>query len=307
MAAAARHVRGPVTLTEAVGAQVGEPRLRALVVLTSKDPNAKATVLLFVPGDLGALGATVPLVLRELEIQGRTCLLTTGVEGSPMLGTYHRWRHTAAPASVRADFEAAGSWLETFQRCTAGPTQPLDLGRSLVGCLRLRFAGDEAAVEALRRLERIHALLGRARAPRTAVHGDFWAGNLLVGGGAVTGVVDWESGSTSGEPVRDLVRFAVTYALYLDRHAAPGGRVAGHPKLRTGRWGAGVAYAIAAQGWFPDLFRHFLRQGLRRLGVPSNLWRPAVLAGLAEIAATADHEGFGRRHFELFSALAGAR
>jgi aminoglycoside phosphotransferase len=328
-----------VTLAREVGAIVGEPDLRALVLATSRDPNAKVTVLLFPPGgrrpayalkmpttgaaevavrrerrllgelqelDLGPLRTSVPRPLSEVEVQGRCCLLTTAVPGASMFGAYHRWRHTAAPASVRADFRAAGAWLAAFQERTAGCSEPLDLGRDLAAALDRRFATGQEAADAIGELERVHAVLAGAEAPRTAVHGDFWTGNLLVTGDQVAGVVDWELGAISGEPARDLVRFALTYALYLDRHARPRGPVAGHPGLRADRWGAGIAYAMAAGGWFCDLFRGFLQDGLRRLGVAPELWRAAALAGLAEIAATADHGEFARRHFELFTLLSRA-
>ena len=327
---------GPAVLARAVAARVGERELRSLLLLTSRDPNAKVTVLLFRPGDprpayavklpttgpaetatrreqrllhdlrradVGPLAASLPRPLAEVDAQGRRALLMSAVGGSPMFTAYHRWRHTSSRPAVRADFDAAGSWLTEFQRRTASPPAAPDGGGATLAVLRRRFPEETAA---LGRLERLQAVMARAPAPRTAVHGDFWAGNLLVSGGRVTGVVDWEAGSTCGDPVGDLVRFALSYALYLDRHTRPGARVHGHPGLRAGRWGAGVEYAIAGDGWFPDLFRDFVRRGLARLGIAPELWRPAVLAGLAEVAATADHGGFARSHLELFGSLAEA-
>ena len=61
-----------------------------------------------------------------------------------------------------------------------------------------------------------------------------------------------------------------------------------------------VEYAIDGEGWFPDLFREFLRNGLARLGADPERWRDAALAGLAEIAATADHLDFARLHWQMF-------
>jgi aminoglycoside phosphotransferase (APT) family kinase protein len=137
------------------------------------------------------------------------------------------------------------------------------------------------------------------------VHGDLWFGNVLAAG-HVTGVVDWEAGAVRGDPVRDLARFVLAYALYLDRHTPPGRRVRGHPGLRAGHWGAGVAYAIDGTGWFPDLARGFLDQGLRRLGLPGALWRDVALAGLADVAATADHAAFALAHLRLLRHLLAA-
>jgi len=99
------------------------------------------------------------------------------------------------------------------------------------------------------------------------------------------------------------VRFALMYALYLDRRTRPGGRVKGHRQLRAHAWGAGVEYGLDGDGWFPELFRRFLRHGLSRLGAAPECWRDAVLAGIAEVAALTDDPEFGRRNLELFRRL----
>ena len=172
-----------------------------------------------------------------------------------------------------------------------------------IAILRRRFADDPNRDRILARLEAVYARLRMSKTPRTAVHGDFWFGNLLLVDDEISGVIDWESGSGSGEPVRDLVRFALTYALYLDRHSAPGHRVAGHPGLRAGAWGSGIDYAINGQGWFPNLFQDFVRNGLARVGADPDCWRDAVLAGIAEVAAGADHLDFAWQHWQLFDSL----
>ena len=166
-----------------------------------------------------------------------------------------------------------------------------------------RFSEDGRIMDDVDRLAAIHARLRRNTVPRTASHGDFWVGNVLLSNGRVSGVVDWEAGATSGEPVRDLVRFAIMYALFLDRRTKPGRQVAGHAGLRAGSWGAGVGYALQGTGWFPGPFRGFLRDGLARLGASADSWRDAALAGIAEVAALTDYDGFARLHLELFRRL----
>ena len=136
------------------------------------------------------------------------------------------------------------------------------------------------------------------------MHGDLWCGNVLVGDGAVTGVVDWEEAELRGEPLWCLARFALTYALYLDRHTRPGALVAGHPGLRATTWGCGIDYLLDGDGWICDLLRAFLRLGMRRLGVPGDLWRDAVVAGVAEVAARADDDGFAREHVRVLARMA---
>jgi aminoglycoside phosphotransferase (APT) family kinase protein len=310
--------------------------LQSLVVGASKNPNAKITVLLVSPAsgqpvlalkvpttDAAARAVeaearvlvaleelppgvmeTIPRIVDTVEFDGRPGIVMTAVEGTPMTTSYQRWRHTARSARVAAHFAAVGSWLGAAQRATAGELAPLDMDGEALSRLSSRFSEDPLVDDAVDQLGEIYARLRRNTVPRTAVHGDLWFGNVLLSGGRVSGVVDWEAGATSGEPVRDLVRFALMYALFLDRRTRPGRRVTGHPGLRAGDWGAGVEYAFDGTGWFPELFRQFLREGLDRLGASPTSWRDAALAGIAEVAAFADHDEFARLHLQLFRRLA---
>ena len=311
--------------------------MQAVVLALSKDPNGKLTVLL-IPRttDLPKVAVKVPMtdaaqasiaaerhVLSELrahlpgtvlvtvpaladlpEARGRPFLVTTALPGVPMSTRYHAWRHLATPAAVKADFMAVERWLSRFQAFSTGSATPMDMDGGLVPVLRRRFAQEPNLNQALGRLAAIHGRLRKSRTPRTAVNGDFWFGNLLWAGHEISGVLDWEAGTIRGEPVRDLVRFALTYALYLDRHSKSGRHVAGHPGLRAGVWGSGIEYAVDGEGWFPALFRTFLSDGLIRLGADPTRWRDLAVAGLAEVAATADHVDFASLHWQLFNRLA---
>jgi Phosphotransferase enzyme family len=312
------------------------PGMHSLVVALSKDPNAKITVLLIPHGGRRpTLAIKLPTtqaaeaairrergVLRELraglprtilasipalehlrELTGTPSLVTTALPGSPMTTRYHSWRHLANPSAVRTDFLAVEAWLGAFQGASAGPRRPIDMHGGTFAILRRRFILEPELDESLAALAAVHARLRKATTPRTAVHGDFWFGNVLMAGEKVSGVIDWEAGAASGEPVRDLVRFALTYALYLDRHTRAGHRVSGHAGLKAGEWGSGIAWALEGKGWFPDLVREFVQRGLARLGADPEAWREAMLAGLAEVAATADHLEFARTHWQLFSRL----
>ncbi len=312
------------------------PGMETIVLALSKDPNAKLTVLLLPRGGsqptlavkvptteaaeaniaderrvLSGLHARLPATMLALiprasdllDVEGRPILVATALPGSPMATRYHGWRHVATPSAVQADFRMVEAWLASFQSATAGPSMPIDMDGGTTEALRRRFANDPSLDTVLARLSAIYGRLNRTTTPRTAVHGDFWFGNLLVVGDEISGVIDWEAGSSCGEPVRDLVRFATTYALYLDRHSPPGGRVAGHRGLRTGVWGSGIEFAVNGKGWFPELLRKFVRDGLSRLGADPDCWREATLAGLAEVSATADHDAFARLHWQLFARL----
>jgi hypothetical protein len=262
--------------------------------------------------------ATLPEPLPIERWHGHPALVCTAVPGVAMTVGYHRPGHTASPRIVERDLAAAGRWLAAFQQATVtAPPAPVVLGQHVVAQVERRYAGDPVLAGIRAPLRALAAELGTARTPLTATHGDFWAGNLLLRGDEITGVVDWEAaGGTGGtgpdadtdqpagaQPVRDLVRFALSYALYLDRHTRPGRRVRGHRGLVAGRWGTGIAYALGGHGWFPALLQGFLRDGLRRLDADPDLWRRAALVGLAEIAAQADHPDFARRHLVLLADL----
>jgi aminoglycoside phosphotransferase (APT) family kinase protein len=312
-----------------------EAGLRALVIGTSKVPNAKITVLLVSPAsgraelaakvpttDVAAaaiadeaamlaaleelapeLVSTVPRIVDRVEFHGRVGVVMTAVHGTPMSTAYTRGRHTADRSKVGADFAAVDRWLAALQRSSAAAPMPVDLGAGVADRLTARF-GDEDLGGVVSRLAELRDRLGTSVVPQTAVHGDLWLGNVLLTDGVASGVVDWEGAELIGDPLRDLVRFVVTYALFIDRHTRPGRTVRGHPGLRAGVWGAGVDYGLDGDGWFPALVRGFLEDGLARLGADPARWRDAALVGIAELAALNDDPVFGRSVLEVFRRMA---
>ena len=316
----------PPSLLEIDGSQ-------RLVLALSKDPNAKVTVLLLADGSarpsLAVKVATTAGAQASIDTERRAlidvrerlagpvletiprladhpaapsgALVTSALLGTPMTGRYHSWMHLADRDAVETDFAMAGRWLAKFQHPPSQDRHPIDIGDTDV--LIRRFGQDADFARTMDRVGSLRATLERGTTPPTPVHGDFWFGNLLVQGSDVSGVVDWEAGSASGEPVRDLARFGLSYALYLDRHTRQGRSVRGHPGLKAGEWGAGIAYAIDGEGWFPNVFREFIRSGLRRLGADPELWRAVALAGLVDVAATGDEIDFARAHWRLFDRL----
>lgn len=315
---------------------IAEHGSRLLVLRHSHDPDARTLLLLFGPGGrwptrtvklpdgpaaalrvlaeaealrvvgalpLGALRETVPELVGVLDHAGLPALLTTALPGTPMLVEYHRLGHTARPAAVRADLDAAQAWLASFQSATAGEVAPLDLTPGLVDAFERRAAGEPEGARRLDRLLSLQRRLGRHHAPRTAVHGDFWPGNVLVHRGEVTGVVDWERSRPSGSPTHDLARLPLSYSHYLGRRTRPGARVTGHRGLVGGDPATAVAYALDGSGWYPDLVRAHLAQGLARLGLPAGCGRDAALAEVAALAVEATDESFADRQLRVFDRL----
>lgn len=253
-------------------------------------------------GRLGEIGASIPKVVGWTQDGGSSVLVLSGLRGSSMLAGYHAWRHTASPERVRADFAAVSDWLDRFQWATSGQTAPL-ADRTICGSIASRFDGDPLSAPALASLDKIQARLDSCASVATAVHGDLWLGNILLQRGVITGVVDWEAGRLQGPPTGDWVRFALTYALYLDRHTRAGAQVPGHEGLKAGTWGSGIRHVLAGRSWFSELVKDFVGSALARLGADSQLWKDALREGLAAIAATADDPAFARRHLEIFVEL----
>lgn len=321
------------------------PGTRTITLAMSKDPNAKVSVLVVPPGvqiprlalkipttapaavdverearllvdlrrmGLGPVTKTIPRFIQVCEHQGHIVLVASAVPGVPLAVTYNSWRHTARREHVAADFAAAEDWLTRFQDASTSSPATVDLlagaSERILQRSSARAPGSDAraGVEVAERVARLHDRLSGYLTPRTAVHGDFWFGNLLVegpGSGAVSGVVDWEGGSTRGEPLRDLCRFAVSYSLYLDRHTPTGRRVPGHRGLRADHRCAALRYALTGCGWYPALVRRFLSDGLSRLGLPESLWYDIAWAGVADVAAGADDDRFSWRHITLLHSL----
>ncbi|MGB3828346.1 MAG: phosphotransferase [Ornithinimicrobium sp.] len=308
---------------------------RTVCIATSRDDNPKAMVLVFEPGcdqarlaiktaltpgavpslvreahalrtvsdrDPGRIGGLVPQVLELCSQWPGAMLITTAQPGHPLSTDYHRHGHTSRPDRVAADLGLAAQVLTRMaalpSSATSGAAPVSGIG-PWAGQVRVAAADRPSARTALAELA------ARVGAPRRhgIVHGDFWAGNLLHHQQRPTGLVDWEHATADGDPLADWVRFALAYSLYLDRHTRSGHRVRGHPGLTGGSWGSGIAYAVDGSGWFPELLRDFVGRGLSLTGRPSGRWREALLAGVAEVAVAADHEGFAQSHLELLESL----
>lgn len=107
----------------------------------------------------------------------------------------------------RADREPAMEWLRRFQDGTAAGTEPWGEAddaesRELVETAWGR-ARPELLAEVKQRMAALAAELRGAEVPRSAVHGDFWRGNMASDGTSMR-VFDWEWLALKGAPFFDL-------------------------------------------------------------------------------------------------------
>jgi hypothetical protein len=209
-------------------------------------------------------------------------------------------RGTAQGRTTVAD--AAGRWLDPALDGYLADVGEEPQARDLVAAVRARLEP--------------HA---DATVPVSAVHGDFWMGNLLrVRPGEVSAVVDWERSRPAGVPLDDVFKFPTSYGMYLDR-AEPWrrGRLPGHPgrAALAARWSAygtepnvvGFGYTWFGSGWFPALARSFVTDGLRRLGVPPPVAGPFFVGFLAEQLLAANTEDFRAGYRQILRAFAAER
>jgi hypothetical protein len=124
------------------------------------------------------LRASLPEVLRFERSSTRELLVTTVVPG---VSAYVQMQAGFRPSRhVERHFLSAATWLSDFHRQT------------------MTAGGYESS---------------RIATPGTAVHGDYWARNLLIDDDGRPGVVDWESFEEAGCPLIDVFHFPLTYGL----------------------------------------------------------------------------------------------
>jgi hypothetical protein len=267
-------------------------------------------------------GAPTPMGLERVD--GRATLMLTGLAGRPLYAAYHTPGHTSDARIVAADFTAAADWLARFQRETAAGAARVgpEFVRSFVDPVLARYRRDVGWDDVEDAFfadvgERLRALDGTP-IPLAASHGDFWMGNLLLEGGRVTGVIDWEVAGVARTPFRDLYKFPTSYAFYMDR-AWPGrgGAVPGHPGREDagGRWRRfgdwpnllGFGHAFFGEGWFPELVRRWVDRQLGELGLPAEVNAAFFPLFLAEQATALDVPEFRDGYRSLLHALAAER
>jgi aminoglycoside phosphotransferase (APT) family kinase protein len=216
----------------------------------------------------------LPRCLGQGEVDGRYYCVEEALPGTAVTATALRREgshallgaatdligdlHTRTARSRRLDTATVEAWV----------TRPLSRLNTLHGG---RYARQGV-------LERIRADLGDAlsgRAVRTCwIHGDFWPGNLLASGPALTGVVDWDRAAARQLPLHDLLHVHV-----LARRLAAGDQL-GEVVARAVRRGVADAIGVPADvvaGWLD--------------GIPQ---RPAVLLyWLRHVSLFIDSEGHG--------------
>lgn len=143
----------------------------------------------------------VPRLLHQEDGPGvRRLLIQSGVRGCPLADQVSPDDRALLSRQVRI----VDRWLEQFQCVDSG----VAIGDSFEPWLSRCWEGSQTATsgeEAILIDEARVALERIGRRPATPVHGDFWAGNILVEGQRVS-VIDWDR-FHFGTPTEDIFNF----------------------------------------------------------------------------------------------------
>ena len=237
----------------------------------------------------GPVRETLPRPLGSPAIAGTDVVLQTVVPGRHLVARTATRRLTRS--RLRRQFRTMFAWSTELQEAS-GRWAVVDdelLERTLVPLSRgaLDALGHDDAVRALLDRAIDHARLLRGTPIRLAVvHGDYWAGNVLVDGARITGVVDWERAEVAGLPVWDPFKAVMDAAYHLDRYrdvprrgraALPGwGSLGPWEGIADPRCAIGVRAILDGAGWFSQLARDALVRAFVDAEIPVG-WLPVVV------------------------------
>jgi len=165
-----------------------------------------------------AMRPTVPSMKLLEPINGLVGAAEKALPGRPFEVSAARGRRGAA---LGDDCHAFADWLVHFQACARSGW--LEITRDVLEPAIYRPLAELRGVEdGLRALveERCQSLVG-LRVPLVWVYGDAHPSNILLDGGSVSGVVDWEGTAPGRWPVFDWFQFTLSLAQELIKAQCP--------------------------------------------------------------------------------------
>jgi aminoglycoside phosphotransferase (APT) family kinase protein len=142
--------------------------------------------------------------------------------------------HQATAQEMAVDHETLQAWLGAPMRTITALLRqvPLPLPRDALNRLVVKVQGD---------------LLGKS-VKVSWIHGDFWAGNLLVDGSSrsITGIIDWDLAAFPELPLHDVLQMLLL-SRTLARHESLGQVVA--QLLNGGSWTTDERKLLDAAAW----------------------------------------------------------
>lgn len=223
--------------------------------------------------DVPSIARKVPRVVKSGVLGGVRYLLETYLSGRTMNAELGR-DGLPAPGPTASLFGAVREWLIALARET-------DAGNSarnpqLESEILLRPFTEYEEIFEPRGAEKellysARAALASSALPLRRAHGDFCRQNILMAGGRISGVIDWELSRAAEAPLFDLFTFLVNFHLF----AGGGGKDFSHCFRRT--FFEDNHYSRAARGLAADC--------AEALGAPRGALRPLLALAAAKEAA----------------------
>jgi hypothetical protein len=201
-----------------------------------------------------ALRGTVPEVRQRIEVYSSLDgLLLTAVPGLTV-GTRRRTAQRTRELLTAVPRWIGGIWTDS----TSG-TARTDLGAADVQAVLAQHQPIPRLEPAMDAIRRARLRIAEHEVPQTLTHGCLCPRHVTIADGLL-GVDDWGAGTISGDPLRDVGRFAIGVA---------GGRL---PEVLAGR------------SAFAGEIRQFLNSVLVHTPVPPQLWREVLVLAQLELA-----------------------
>jgi SAM-dependent methyltransferase len=236
-----------------------------------------------------AVQEAIPRPLGLHEVDGTEVLLQTGMPGRHLVAvTAGRRLH---PVKLARRLELMLDWCLELQAASA---RRVTVDDALLACKLEPLAAkglaamdDDPGVAALldRCLEAAAGLRGTTL-PLVVCHGDYWAGNVMVAGNRVRGVIDWERAALDELPLWDPVKAVGSAAYHLDRYrslprhgpgALPGwGDLGPWAGIGDPAFATGFRAAFVQPSWLAGVAHDALTRAFRRGGIPLR-WLPVAV------------------------------
>ena len=182
------------------------------------------------------------------EVDGHSFWIEEAVPGTPVPERLMRAEGDAILADAVSLIQ--GLHFRTAEHRTVGPTDIAEWIEWPLHRLAAFYATHSRPGRSQEALRPLGVELSGDLAHRTVrtswVHGDFWTGNVLITGSAVTGIVDWDRAESDQLPLHDLLHLTV-----FAKRARDGGEL-GDIVLRSLHHGLAAATGVPAErldGW----------------------------------------------------------
>jgi aminoglycoside phosphotransferase (APT) family kinase protein len=161
---------------------------------------------------LAGWAEVTPRPLASGAVDGHRYWVEDAVPGTPVTGTAMRTLRDgpvfAAAVRLIEDLHARTAEASTVDSADISLWVDQPVGRLAAFCAA--HPRHRADLPALGRLgARLSEQLTGWRVRTSWIHGDYWAGNLLISGPAVTGVVDWDRAGARQLPLQDLLHLTL--------------------------------------------------------------------------------------------------